>query len=80
MRGDRADTCSPPVTLQDAARELMTLAEVAEHLRVSRSTVARWRAEGRLRCTSPAGSSRVLVRRTEVERLLTEGEATQRVR
>ena len=54
------------------ASDLLTVAEVAALLRVSRSTVYRERQRGRLRFAKVGGSA--FVRRTEVDRYLRASE------
>lgn len=61
-------------SLLDGLPPILTLGEAAETLRVSRKTVSRWIAEGRLRAGRSAmgGSGRVLIARPELARLLGE--------
>lgn len=57
--------------IEDAPAELLTTSEVANLLRVSKATVARWANEGRLPVIQP--SPRILrFRRIDVETLMGE--------
>lgn len=53
---------------------ILTAAEAADVLRVSRKTVFRWIAAGRMRAGRSAmgGSGKLLIARSELERLLGE--------
>jgi excisionase family DNA binding protein len=52
----------------------LTLAEIAEELRLSPAAIRSWIAKGKLRATR-AGQRKWLVRRSELERMLNRGEA-----
>lgn len=58
-----------PSTSQPADDPWLTLAEVADELRVNPSTVRLWVSQGRLAGTR-AGARKWLVRRSELERML----------
>jgi excisionase family DNA binding protein len=55
----------------------LTLAEVAAELRVNPATVRLWIARGRLPATRP-GQRKLLVRRSDVDRMLGESESSKR--
>lgn len=56
--------------------ELMTSAEVSERLRVSRSTLERWRFEGRAPAPIKLGPRTVRYRRSDVDRLVGSADVT----
>jgi excisionase family DNA binding protein len=65
-----------PSTDRAADDPWLTLAEVADELRVNPSTVRSWVSQGRLPA-SRAGQRKWLVRRSELERLIASAESTQ---
>ena len=59
----------PPADTPPAAEEWLTVAEVAEELRLNPATIRLWISRGQLKATR-AGQRKLLIRRSELDRKL----------